>query len=46
MRSGDRLVVEVFNGLEGDEGVSIHWHGLTMRGMFLSTVRIMNEILI
>lgn len=29
-RSGDRLVVEVENGLQ-NEGVSIHWHGLSMR---------------
>lgn len=27
-RSGDTIVVEVVNCLEGDEGVSIHWHGL------------------
>lgn len=30
-RSGDRIVVNVFNGLES-EGVSLHWHGLRMRG--------------
>ncbi|OAX81172.1 hypothetical protein ACJ72_04491 [Emergomyces africanus] len=29
-RSGDRLIVDVRNGLE-DEGVSVHWHGLHMR---------------
>ncbi|UNI22443.1 hypothetical protein JDV02_008332 [Purpureocillium takamizusanense] len=30
-RPGDRLVVNVFNGLES-EGLSIHWHGLRMKG--------------
>ena len=30
-RSGDRIVVDVENGLQ-DEGVSLHWHGLSMRG--------------
>lgn len=30
-RSGDRVVIEVENGLE-DESVSMHWHGLSMRG--------------
>ena len=30
-RSGDRLVVEVENGLH-NEGVSLHWHGLSLRG--------------
>jgi FtsP/CotA-like multicopper oxidase with cupredoxin domain len=30
VRSGDTLVVEVLNRLE--ESVSIHWHGLHMRG--------------
>ena len=30
-RSGDRIVVNVLNGLES-EGVSLHWHGLQMRG--------------
>ncbi|KAF4332241.1 L-ascorbate oxidase [Fusarium beomiforme] len=29
-RSGDRLVIHVHNGLQG-EGVSLHWHGLRMR---------------
>ena len=29
-RSGDQLVFEVENGLQ-DEGVSLHWHGLSMR---------------
>lgn len=29
-RSGDRLIVEMENGLE-HEGVSMHWHGLSMR---------------
>ena len=31
-RSGDRLVVTATNGLK-DEGISIHWHGLHMRGI-------------
>ncbi|EME41042.1 hypothetical protein DOTSEDRAFT_178384 [Dothistroma septosporum NZE10] len=30
-RSGDRILVHVQNGLE-NAGVSIHWHGLQMRG--------------
>lgn len=30
-RPGDQLLVEVTNALE-DEGLSFHWHGLTMRG--------------
>ncbi|EGX88248.1 ferro-O2-oxidoreductase [Cordyceps militaris CM01] len=30
-RSGDRLIVNVHNRLS-DEGLSIHWHGLQMRG--------------
>ena len=31
-RSGDRVVINVKNALLGDEEVSIHWHGLSMRG--------------
>ncbi|KAK1092608.1 hypothetical protein LTR48_004004 [Friedmanniomyces endolithicus] len=31
-RSGDRLVIHVNNALPSDEGVSIHRHGLSMRG--------------
>jgi FtsP/CotA-like multicopper oxidase with cupredoxin domain len=31
-RSGDQLVVVVSNQLEDNEGVSIHWHGLHMKG--------------
>lgn len=30
-RSGDRIVVDVFNGLQS-EGLAIHWHGLQMKG--------------
>lgn len=30
-RSGDTLVINVSNQLAGDEGISIHWHGLHMR---------------
>lgn len=30
-RSGDTLVIEVSNLLQ-DEGVSLHWHGLHMKG--------------
>lgn len=30
-RSGDTMVIEVYNELE-DEGVAIHWHGLRMKG--------------
>lgn len=31
-RSGDTLVINVANQLAGDEGISIHWHGLRMKG--------------
>lgn len=31
-RSGDTLEIEVINLL--DEGVSLHWHGLHMRGIY------------
>ncbi|KAG6056683.1 hypothetical protein E4U32_005572 [Claviceps aff. humidiphila group G2b] len=33
-RSGDQVEVNVYNGIEqlGHPGVSIHWHGLTMKG--------------
>ncbi|KAJ6779931.1 hypothetical protein PWT90_05352 [Aphanocladium album] len=31
-RSGDRIIVHVTNSLPDDEGVSLHWHGLQMRG--------------
>ncbi|KAG5939386.1 hypothetical protein E4U59_003137 [Claviceps monticola] len=33
-RSGDQMEVNVYNGIEqlGHPGVSIHWHGLTMKG--------------
>ena len=30
-RSGDRIVVDVHNGLQ-DEGLAFHWHGLQLRG--------------
>ncbi|RSL89588.1 hypothetical protein CEP51_001152 [Fusarium floridanum] len=33
-RSGDRLVLHIHNGLQA-EGVSIHWHGLRMKGQNL-----------
>ena len=36
-RSGDELVVDVYNGIESDvlnnKLISIHWHGLSMKGM-------------
>jgi FtsP/CotA-like multicopper oxidase with cupredoxin domain len=32
-RPGDTLEIEVFNFL--DEGVSLHWHGLHMRGIYI-----------
>lgn len=33
VRAGDVLEIEVWNHLKGDEeGISIHWHGLYMRG--------------
>jgi len=31
-RSGDEIVVDVYNSLADDEGTAIHWHGLSMRG--------------
>ncbi|XP_044717680.1 multicopper oxidase domain-containing protein [Hirsutella rhossiliensis] len=33
-RSGDELVVNVRNSIDGDhgEGISVHWHGLLMKG--------------
>ncbi|KAF2162658.1 multicopper oxidase [Zasmidium cellare ATCC 36951] len=31
-RSGDRLIIHVENALDDDEGLSIHAHGLSMRG--------------
>ncbi|KAL6825782.1 multicopper oxidase [Trichoderma sp. SZMC 28015] len=31
-RSGDRIIVRVHNDLKGDDGVSLHWHGLRMQG--------------
>ncbi|KAK2606296.1 hypothetical protein QQS21_003344 [Conoideocrella luteorostrata] len=33
-RSGDELIVDVYNGItaEGHPGISIHWHGLSMKG--------------
>lgn len=34
-RSGDHVEVNVYNGVEqmGHSNLSIHWHGLTMKGM-------------
>ncbi|KAG5983224.1 hypothetical protein E4U55_000514 [Claviceps digitariae] len=32
-RSGDELHISVFNGMaDADDGIAIHWHGMTMRG--------------
>lgn len=31
-RSGDHLVIHVENALDDEESLSLHWHGLTMRG--------------
>ncbi|PMD41239.1 multicopper oxidase [Hyaloscypha variabilis F] len=31
-RSGDKLIMVVSNQLEKEEGISIHWHGLHMKG--------------
>ena len=31
-RSGDEIVVDVYNGLADNEGTAFHWHGLSMRG--------------
>lgn len=30
-RSGDRIIIKAYNGLQ-DEGLSLHWHGLRMKG--------------
>lgn len=30
-RSGDRVIVDIHNALDADEGVAVHWHGLAMR---------------
>jgi FtsP/CotA-like multicopper oxidase with cupredoxin domain len=35
-RPGDTIVVDLKNELEGDEGVSLHFHGLHMRGQYCS----------
>ncbi len=37
-RSGDILEITVLNFL--DEGVSLHWHGLHMRGRYLLSIYI------
>lgn len=34
-RSGDILVIEVTNSLSNDEELSIHWHGMHMKGTVL-----------
>lgn len=33
-RSGDELIIDVYNSVDNDEadGISIHWHGLYMKG--------------
>lgn len=31
-RPGDQLEIEVLNSADNDEGISIHWHGLSMKG--------------
>jgi FtsP/CotA-like multicopper oxidase with cupredoxin domain len=31
-RSGDTLKIHLSNNIEDDEGLSIHWHGLNMKG--------------
>lgn len=34
-RSGDELIINVYNSVENseeEEGISIHWHGLSMKG--------------
>lgn len=31
-RSGDRIIVHVTNSLGDNEGLSLHWHGLQLRG--------------
>jgi FtsP/CotA-like multicopper oxidase with cupredoxin domain len=35
-RSGDTMVIEVTNRVEND-GISLHWHGLHMKGWLLSS---------
>jgi FtsP/CotA-like multicopper oxidase with cupredoxin domain len=36
-RSGDILEIEIFNLSE--ESLSLHWHGLHMRGSYAATLR-------
>ncbi|RHZ58286.1 hypothetical protein CDV55_106464 [Aspergillus turcosus] len=31
-RSGDELVIDVYNSVAEERGISIHWHGLSMKG--------------
>ncbi len=31
-RAGDTLEIEVTNLADNDEGISIHWHGLSLNG--------------
>ncbi|KAH8888947.1 hypothetical protein GQ53DRAFT_723716 [Thozetella sp. PMI_491] len=31
-RSGDRVEIQVFNSVDDDDGISIHWHGLSQKG--------------
>ncbi|KAH8690199.1 multicopper oxidase-domain-containing protein [Talaromyces proteolyticus] len=31
-RPGDELVIDVYNSVAKEEGISIHWHGLSMKG--------------
>ncbi|RLM00064.1 hypothetical protein CFD26_103818 [Aspergillus turcosus] len=31
-RSGDELVIDVYNSVAEEGGISIHWHGLSMKG--------------
>jgi FtsP/CotA-like multicopper oxidase with cupredoxin domain len=34
-RSGDELVIDVHNSIQDsdNDGIAIHWHGLSMKGM-------------
>jgi FtsP/CotA-like multicopper oxidase with cupredoxin domain len=42
-RSGDRLEITVRNKLPYEEGTSLHWHGLRMRG---KAMRVANAMIL
>ncbi|KAJ5218927.1 multicopper oxidase-domain-containing protein [Penicillium cinerascens] len=38
-RSGDELIIDVYNGVAEEEGISIHWHGLYMKADWATSLR-------